>query len=446
MTARPRPLTASIIAAACSMWVSACGETVGTVTAPSASTLGNRAPLGVVESITGSTIQGWACDPDQPTQSVQIHFYADHTWDGGTIIGGTTANLPSDNSINGACGGGTAHRFSFTVPLADRSRIGPGIHPVYSYAIDLGGGPNPQLQSSPRNLSVTGQKQLLNRGANINHNCRYFSDGEWKQIPIPQGNCPGDRFWNIRGTNEDAAFLPAGWFLPDDPILTGTAWQNDARPYSVYAFNPKANGTYQVGWVVDKVNFPDDVPRYSGAFLNDVIFNTLPDLGGNVFLDIRMGLFGMDQVSDTAAGLAKNRTTVGLLTTWTTASGTKETGWVEVNLFKTANFDLCTSACDPKAVYDRQSDYGVGEIVYYDVNSMYRVAGYPQTGLALTQTLKPFTIPVSALFRKYNWARPPAAGWSGVKIEGVYIGHEIWGRGRIWVEFDDYRIYTFTAS
>lgn len=406
----------------------------------------SQVPLGAVETISGGTITGWACDPDQPAQSVQVHFYADHTWDGGTILGGAIANQPSEPSINLACGGGTAHRFTFTVPAAERSRIGPGTHPVYSYAIDLGGGANPLLSGSPRQLAVSGQKTALNRGYNLGHNCRYYSDGGWNQITPPQGTCADTRFWNIRGTNEDAAFLPAGWFLPNDPALAATQWDTARRPYSIYAFNPKGDGTYQIGWVVDKVNHPQDLNRYSGAFVNDVQFTTLPDLGGNVFIDLRMGLFGMDQVNDASVGLAKNRTTLGILAYWNDAAGARQTQWVEINLFKTSNFDLCTGTCDPRGLYDRRSDYGTGEIVYYDVSSMYRVAGYPQTGLVLNQTMKDFTIPVAALFRKFSWARPPAGGWTGVKISGIYIGHEIWGRGRIWVEFDNYRVYSFAAS
>lgn len=442
--ARPaaRGLVAALLAA-----VAACADARQAADVPGVSIVTtNQAPLGAVESISGSTITGWACDPDQPTQSVQVHFYADHTWDGGTILGGATASQPSEPSINIACGGGTAHRFSFTVPTAEKSRIGPGTHPVYSYAIDLAGGANPLLSGSPKQLAVTGQKSLLNLGSSINHNCRYYQDGGWNQIQPPQGTCPGGRYWNIRGTNEDSGFNPAGWFLPNDPALTSPPADTARRAYSTYAFNPKGDGTYQIGWVVEKVSFPQDLNRYSGAFVNDVLFTTAPDLGGNVFIDLRMGLFGMNQVNDASVGLAKNRTTLGILAYWKDASGAQQTQWVEINLFRSSNFDLCTGTCDPKGVYDRHSDYGVGEIIYYDVNTMYRVAGYPQTGLTLNQTLKDFTIPVAALFRKYGWARPPASGWTGVKIAGIYIGHEIWGRGRLWVEYDNYRVYSFAAS
>jgi hypothetical protein len=425
----------------------ACSDTRPVADATGVSVImANQVPLGSVEAISGGTITGWACDPDQPTQSVQVHFYADHTWDGGTILGGAVANQPSDSSINAACGGGTAHRFTFTVPTAEKSRIGPGTHPVYSYAIDLAGGANPLLPGSPRQLAVTGQKNLLNRGANINHNCRYYQTGSWNQIQPPQGTCPGDRYWNIRGTNEDSGFNPAGWFLPNDPALTVSPGDTARRAYSTYAFNAKGDGTYQIGWVVDKVSFPQDLNRYSGAFVNDVLFNTPPALDANVFIDLRMGLFGMNQVNDATVGLAKNRTTMGILAYWNDASGAQQTQWVEINLFRTSNFDLCTGTCDPKGIYDRHSDYGNGEIIYYDVNTMYRVAGYPQTGLTLNQTLKDFTIPVATLFRKYAWARPPASGWNGVTIAGIYIGHEIWGRGRVWVEFDNYRVYSFTAT
>lgn len=69
----------------------------------------------------------------------------------------------------------------------------------------------------------------------------------------------------------------------------------------------------------------------------------------------------------------------------------------------------------------------------------------PQTSLTSNSTLKNFTIPVAALFREYAWVKPPAT-WDGVKIFGAYLGHEIWGRGRLWVEFDNYRFYSFAAD
>lgn len=102
-------------------------------------------PIGAVTSIVGSTINGWACDPDTPGQAVAIHFYANAPWSkyrGGNIApdhlaGSTVANL-TNAAQSAACLGGQ-HGFAFTVSRDFRSRIGPGSHQFYIYLLDTNG-------------------------------------------------------------------------------------------------------------------------------------------------------------------------------------------------------------------------------------------------------------------------------------------------------------------
>ncbi len=413
-------------------------------------------PIGNLEQINNGVISGWACDKDEASKSISVHFYANHTYDGGTFLGGVIANLTSEPVINAACGGGLAHRFEFKVPRSEKSKVGPGLHEVYAFAIDSQGGVNPMLANSPKILSVTGVKKYLNQHPKIGTNCRYYHDQDWKRIPIPQGICTNSLAgYFIRGTNEDSGFGNARYFLPKDKILNGTPYQAASRPYWFYEMHEKGDGTYQVGWVVDKINYPADLDNYSGAFFNDNGFHTLPDVSENIFLDIRAGLFANEQVSDAQVGPSKNRTTIGWVSNWADPQGSRHDAFVEVNLFKTQNFDLCTYSnlggstpsnnCDPTGIYDRRSYYGQGEVVYYDINTLHKTAGPRQNELQEAGGMRNFTIPIAALTRKYPWVRPPHS-WIGVKIGGIYIGHEVWGRGRIWTEFDNYGVYSFTAD
>ena len=421
------------------------------LTAPSVILAVNTAPAGAIESITGSTVRGWACDPDEPAASIAVHFYADSTYEGGDMMGEIVADLPSSGLTIAACNGGSAHNFEFVFRRYEKSRVGPGNHPIYAYGIDTEGGVNPLLQNSPMMLAVTGIKTPLHAITNLNSDCRYYNNGQWNRI-LRLGNCTDAApAWNIRGTNETATFSPAGFFLPDDSALDDTDYAAARRPYWSYAFHPRSDGTYQLGWVVDKVNFPTDLNRYSAAFLNDVAIDSAADLGGNVFIDVNAALFANEQILDSSVGLSKNRTSVGVVTRW---AGNSQV-FLEVNLFKTPNFDLCTPTwngggskpvnCDPSAIYDRRADYDTGELVYYDIDTLYKVAGYPQSALAAGGAMTAFTIPVAQLFKKHPWSRPPAT-WSGIKVEGVYLGHEVWGKGRVWAEFADYQIYSFAAD
>ena len=72
-----------------------------------------RDTIGHVDQITADgRVVGWSCDPDEPSASIDVEVY---TSDGvqRTLIGTTTANIDSEAAVNDACGGGTAHRYSF---------------------------------------------------------------------------------------------------------------------------------------------------------------------------------------------------------------------------------------------------------------------------------------------------------------------------------------------
>ena len=99
-------------------------------------TVVNAAPAGVVDSAVASsgavTVTGWAFDPDT-TASIGVHFFVDGGW-----RSATTATGPRPD-VNAVYGIGGNHGYSATFPMA------AGLHRVCAYAIDTGGGTNPEI-------------------------------------------------------------------------------------------------------------------------------------------------------------------------------------------------------------------------------------------------------------------------------------------------------------
>ncbi len=283
----------------------------------------------------------------------------------------------------------------------------------------------------------------------IRHECYslYADPPEWKG-PALGRDCmgPDPKRWMFGSTNEDAAFSGGGSHdLPlDDP-----AW--------AFAFHPTERGTYQVGWVLDKLNTQAYWDRYTFVgFVDswDVNGPPAPDLGQEVYVDFEVALMAAEQAEtsdSTEVGLAKDRVLLGAAAVWN-----GRTHFLEVNLWRTENFDLCTQdecvggnccpprPCDELGVYDRRfdcdpaRDWPAG--VYFDGRKL------DLLGLTSTPQLLPggpfvrVHLPIAALYRQAPWSDPPAS-WDGVTLAGVYLGIEVWGRGRVWIEFRDYVCY-----
>ena len=166
--------------------------------------------------------------------------------------------------------------------------------------------------------------------------------------------------------------------------------------------------------------------------------------------------------------LARNRATLGLV-----ARSNSVTRFVEINLFKTPNFDLCTTSTNVEqttiscesatgtpagydntvGLFDRRSSYGAGQIVYYDFGQLGRVFGPAQTSISADGQWHHVRIPVTSLFRDAPWTDAASLSktnglvdLSGISFDALYIGHEVWGRGRIWTEYNNFKIYTFSAN
>jgi hypothetical protein len=233
--------------------------------------------------------------------------------------------------------------------------------------------------------------------------------------------------WAFGTTNEDAAFTGGGPF--DIPF---------GHPIWTFGFYDDPSGHYTVGWAIDKVNFDHFRDRYSFAGFDDTSLNV--SLGGDVRLSLQVELMDAEQYDDGVNGVAKNRVMIGAVGTWNGRSH-----YLEVNLWRTDNFDLCTGACDPSNLYDRKfgDPAWPAEGVYFHGPSLGSIPGHTsQPNLTIGGGVREFEVHLGSLFRGYTgWSDTPT-NWAQVSLTGIYIGIEVWGRGRVWMEHQHYRVWS----
>ena len=106
-------------------------------------------PIGYHDAVDSTRTWGWACDPDNFSQPVAIHFYKENN----VFIGATTANLGREPAVGNLCGGNPYHGFSWNIPESLKDGYQ---HYIYAYAIDLNGVANPLLGGSPKLFGPVG--------------------------------------------------------------------------------------------------------------------------------------------------------------------------------------------------------------------------------------------------------------------------------------------------
>ena len=83
----------------------------------------DHAPIGWVDGVNNQDIWGWACDPDYPQESNRVDLWTT-SWQ---YLGQADAYFWSSSPINSACGGGSAHYFSFhhggSIPSGTQFRV-----------------------------------------------------------------------------------------------------------------------------------------------------------------------------------------------------------------------------------------------------------------------------------------------------------------------------------
>jgi len=110
-------------------------------------------PKGLFDSADCSALAGWACDPNDYSSPVSIHFYANGPVDGGgTFIGSVIADQSGGDAIGSQCGGNQNHRFVFPLPASVKDGAS---HRIYAYAVNIPSGSNPLLAGSPRSIQCS---------------------------------------------------------------------------------------------------------------------------------------------------------------------------------------------------------------------------------------------------------------------------------------------------
>lgn len=90
---------------------------------------------GIARQPGSATAAGWAVDNDSPNSAVEIHIYAN-----GQPVASGRADRPREDVAAAVPGAGPNHGFAIPIPLS-----GAGPHRICAFAINIGGGPNPQL-------------------------------------------------------------------------------------------------------------------------------------------------------------------------------------------------------------------------------------------------------------------------------------------------------------
>ena len=106
-------------------------------------------PIGRVglTSPTGA-VGGWACDPDEPAKSIELHVYVGAPGKH-LLVRRVTANLPSEGPVNAMCGPGSSARHRFHLQLPTAGACGKQ---VYVYGINVGAGTNAEIPGSRRTI------------------------------------------------------------------------------------------------------------------------------------------------------------------------------------------------------------------------------------------------------------------------------------------------------
>lgn len=414
---------------------------------------------GWVEPTSGNEISGWLCTDQQTKRSAKRYLSIRNTLPIHNPTSEVARFVIEPDTIptqTFKCPSGLGFQFNFTLTNAQKSRIGPGSHQISVYVVDPGQQTHVHL-GDIHGFQVSGTKVPIHRKYKINTSCHALLDQDWKIIWVnDRAHCKSSSSWNIRGTNEDSKFQSPQFFLPTTS-LHNPKYAQYLRNGWKYSFIEKPDKTFLVKWSLSKLEHHVDRDRYSGAFLNDADFSKHTTLDENIYLDLNLSLEEVQGVNDPIAGPPKMRVTFGVVAKWKDSTGSEQKGFVEINLYRTENFDLCTKeantggrtfdqACDPDGIYDRRHFFGNGEIVYYNAAVMSRSwALQPPADRSSSPSAIHYTIPIGALFRYYAWTKPPDR-WSDAHIHGVYFGHEIWGRGRISTSVSDLGLYTFHAN
>jgi hypothetical protein len=145
LTARTFPLLP--VALGASLAAAACGSPAVRPLAGASPVTGDQRPIGSVETITGTEIRGWACDPDQPDAAIDVVVFHHAGKDQAlaTRLGRYRAGEPRGEAVQRECGSAHGnHGFRVALPAHEPADL------FYVYAVNVPGErDNPALVNSP---------------------------------------------------------------------------------------------------------------------------------------------------------------------------------------------------------------------------------------------------------------------------------------------------------
>ena len=119
-------------------------------------------PIGAHDSSGCDSLSGWACDADDFSKPLDVHFYAGGPAGTGSFVGTAKADLQREAAVGQLCGGKARHGFSFPTPASLKDGRS---HAIYAYAINVGpAGGNPLLPGSPKAFACVPPAPLGPRG------------------------------------------------------------------------------------------------------------------------------------------------------------------------------------------------------------------------------------------------------------------------------------------
>lgn len=279
---------------------------------------------------------------------------------------------------------------------------------------------------------------------------------------VVNGTCDANGRWWLATACESPTFVPVRGLTPNTGfgcVRPGEFCELGTSCLLQRGFTPIAGTTRHVfTMALDKINQPvaaiDDT--YTDAFLTDLLGPAggqpvKPRLSEDYVLEARLRLHAAElQPAPPYPGHARVLLGVAAVDVVTGRSL-----FVEVVVYRDGWYDLCTPTenrggagvsipCDPTNLYDRRSAWATGEQVWFTSSTLNDVPGAlasAQPTLAPDGEWYPFRIPVSRLFRAYGWgANVAPADWGRVQIDGIYLGLEAFGRARVWLDIDGYRL------
>ncbi|MBV9159762.1 MAG: hypothetical protein JO019_04165 [Candidatus Kaiserbacteria bacterium] len=124
---------------------------------------------GRTDGVINNVVYGWAVDYTSPSQTLQVHVYANGPYGTGTFLGAVTANVNRPGlgaALPGIGNGNDNHGYQFTLP----SWLHDGqAHSIYTYTIDPSAGGVDQI-ASPTTASAIATPNLLGSADWISQN------------------------------------------------------------------------------------------------------------------------------------------------------------------------------------------------------------------------------------------------------------------------------------